>query len=254
MSQHQNTKTPQTVAVISPKGGTGKTVTTRNLGAALVEHNKRVVLIDADPQQNLSTFAGLTPPGTLTSVLNGRVSLGRALIEIDRLTRLLCSDMGLAELAASGQGDLPDMFKSMINGLDGDFCVIDTPPSVNPLSVAARSVCDVVVMPIPLRKWAITGIRQTIETLKLNTDNLFVLPTFHRKRLRVDREGLTYLKDHYPNVCEPVPDSVKIEEATAYGETVLQNRNPAAKPYRYLASQILKHGAKYVKAKRVRTS
>jgi len=231
------------IGLLSSKGGQGKSVTARTLAAALVEKGKRVVIIDADPQGNLSTYARpIELPGTLVGVLDGSISPTAAAVEISRGTRLIGADLELAELAASADGNLPERLKAAVDRLDADAVLVDTPPAVNPLSVATRYACPWTVVPIIMGRWAIEGLVNLVDRMKIDPKHLLVLPTFHDRRTRVAREGLDYIRERFGGcVLDPVPRTVKIEEATAYQTTILERgaKHPASEAYRKLATEIL---------------
>ncbi len=163
-----------TVAVINQKGGVGKTTTTVNLGAGLARLGKRVVLLDFDPQGNLT--AHLEPDrsdarGTTYELLRGGMALRDTILptreenlfvvpagdDLDGIELELASEIGRETI-------LRDRVEQAIqNGLDADYLLIDCPPSLGLLSLNALTAADEVLVPIQAEFFALQGMARFVE-------------------------------------------------------------------------------------------
>lgn len=208
----------RTTAIFNLKGGVGKTVTTCNLAAELAARDKRVVVIDADPQCNatdfLTGYSGLDFPWTLTDLLNGQqlatelAAAGPLPAEPIAGIRLVPADEALAlvDLAAIQQrrvavSAIRDMCDALAEEDSADYVLIDCPPSFSAATVAALAAADDVIIPLKIDAFSVKGVgvimRQIVEMLSVNPELSVagVLLTMVDLRTRVSREGRKLLED-----------------------------------------------------------
>lgn len=166
----------RTTVVMNIKGGVGKTVTTINMAAELAAHEQRVLIVDADPQCNLSEFCGGNTEGcTLEDVLTGggRQYLPGLLQQtqmpgVDLLAgsdRLFLSDIS----ALRGQGMLDNVSEFLLSLAEDDaydFVLIDTPPSFTAATCAALAAADDVIIPMRLDAFSIAGVKTLLLQVK----------------------------------------------------------------------------------------
>ena len=230
-------------SVINQKGGVGKTTTVINLAAGLSFQNKRILVIDLDPQGNATTGLGLSNTDnsdqTIYSVLNGTKKIS----EVIRNTKfenldLITSNVDLSGLEVETAGDSRRAFilKERImaylkdSGTSYNHILIDCPPSLSLLTIMALVASNSLVVPLQTEFFALEGLTQLMKTIdriknNLNPD-LFIrgiLLTMYDKRNKlsseVEREARDYFKEKvYQTV---VPRNVRLSEAPSHGVPVL---------------------------------
>ena len=226
-------------SVINQKGGVGKTTTVINLAAGLSFQNKRILVIDLDPQGNATTGLGLSNTDnsdqTIYSVLNGTKKIS----EVIRNTKfenldLITSNVDLSGLEVETAGDSRRAFilKERImaylkdSGTSYNHILIDCPPSLSLLTIMALVASNSLVVPLQTEFFALEGLTQlmkTIDRIKNNLNpNLFIrgiLLTMYDKRNKlsseVEKEARNYFKEKvYQTV---VPRNVRLSEAPSHG-------------------------------------
>ncbi len=235
-------KNTQIISVINQKGGVGKTTTVINLATALSLHNKKVLVIDLDPQGNATTGLGLpNNDGTKTiyDVLNGSCSFEESIknTKINNL-KLVSSNVELSGLEVETANDhrraflLKDKIQSFINDFKNDFSyiLIDCPPSLSLLTVMSLVVAKSLIVPLQAEFFALEGLSQLMKTIdrvkiKLNPELEIrgVLLTMFDKRNKlsgeVDLEARKFFKEKvYQTV---IPRNVRLSEAPSHGIPIL---------------------------------
>lgn len=253
------------IAIANQKGGVGKTTTTINLGAALAEHGKRVLLVDLDPQGNTSTGLGISGDArkiTSYDLLLGEgsaepmpVTLGDgAMWVIPANTDLASADI---EMHAHEKRSfmLHDALRHLENGMDSyDFILIDCPPSLNLLTVNAMVAAHAVLVPLQAEFYALEGLSQLMMTIRevrskanpgLRIEGVVLTMADMRNRLsqQVEADVRHTLGDLV--FRSVIPRNVRISEAPSYAQTIL-DYDPLSKgsqAYRALALEVLaRHG------------
>ena len=164
------------LAVANQKGGVGKTTTAINLGTALALADQRVLLVDVDPQANLSSGVGLkgqsAAGGTIYQALTGDPPDPRAFVlhtRVDRLS-LVPADRNLtgAEIELVSLPDREQRLRGVLDRLrdDFDYILIDTPPSLGLLTLNALVAADGVVIPLNCEYFALEGLADLVATLR----------------------------------------------------------------------------------------
>ena len=234
-------KNTQIISVINQKGGVGKTTTVINLATALTFQNKKVLVIDLDPQGNATTGFGIPNSNTKTiyDVLNGNCDFEESISEtsINNL-KIVSSNVDLSGLEVETASEnrraflLKDKIQEFILSDKNDFSyvLIDCPPSLSLLTVMALVVAKSLIVPLQAEFFALEGLSQLIKTIdrikiKLNPslDIRGVLLTMFDKRNKlsnqVDQEARKFFKNKvYETV---IPRNVRLSEAPSHGKPVL---------------------------------
>ncbi|MFD2516110.1 ParA family protein [Pontibacter locisalis] len=243
-----------TVAVINQKGGTGKTTTTINLGSALSKQGKKVLLVDLDPQSNLSySLAVANPEATLADVFLGNRKLVEIIVEKDGLWIAPGSnELVDIEISLVSEKERETFLKTILAEAKGfDIILIDCPPSLSVLTLNALTAAQEVLIPLQMEVLTLQGLDQITNTVarvrkafnpKLKIKGIVVVMFDVRRKL--SQEVLEYLHE---NVKEKIFKSqirlnVKLAEAPSFGKSILDydTSSNGAKDYKALAEEFLK--------------
>ena len=247
------------VAVCNQKGGVGKTTTTINLGAALAEFGRRVLLVDFDPQGALSVGLGIQPHELEATVYNLLMERGTSPEEVVIKTsvagmHLLPSNIDLsgAEVQLVQEVGREFVLGGVLEPLlpDYDVVLIDCQPSLGLLTVNALACADGIIVPLECEYFAMRGVALLTETIdkvsrrinpRLHMDGL--LATMYDSRTLHSREVLTRVVDRFSNEVfhTVISRTVRFPDATVAGEpiTSFDPASTGASSYRELAKEVL---------------
>lgn len=249
------------IAIANQKGGVGKTTTTINLGAALAEAGKRVLLIDLDPQGNTSTGVGIEPEqrgfSSYDLLLSGRKPVplevktaASSLWIIPATTDLASADIELHAHEKRSFLLSQALRRKALMEMAFDFVLIDCPPSLNLLTVNAMVAATSVLVPLQAEFFALEGLSQLMMTIReirakanpaLRIEGVVLTMADMRNRLsqHVEADVRATLGEVVFNVV--IPRNVRISEAPSYATTIL-DYDPSSKgalAYRALARELL---------------
>jgi len=246
------------LAVANQKGGVAKTTTVASLAAALHALDRRVLVVDLDPQGCLTFSLGHNPDKLETSVhevLTGDTPVAEALLETDEGIDLLPATIDLAgaeALLLMRAGREYALKRALAPILDDyDVVIIDCPPSLGVLTLNGLTAARSVLVPLQCETLAHRGVGQLLRTVsevqQITNSELSLLgalPTLFDARTTHSRDVLGDVSDRYslPVLDPPIPRTVRFAEASASGATVLSGRkSKGAQAYRDLAGNLLEH-------------
>lgn len=247
----------QVYAIAQQKGGVGKTTTTINLGAALVEIGRRVLAVDLDPQGALTAGLGVNPlslPTTIHNVLrNPRQEVAEVILALERKPDLLPANIDLAasEMQLVSEPGRERILREKLEPALAryDYILIDCPPSLNVLTLNALAAASGTIVPVQTQYFALRGMDLLLETIekvkaRINTGLSIVgiLPTMFDGRTNHGREVLEEIRRAYGDLVfeTVIPSTVKAADSVMAGQTLLefQPGAPIADAYRALAKEV----------------
>jgi chromosome partitioning protein len=244
------------IALANQKGGVAKTTTTLNLGVAFAEHGLRVLLVDLDPQGNLTMSQGLNPDGierSMFDVLVHRLPITEVIARREVDLAVSSIDLAGAELALSSQiGRERALAKALVPVLERyDYIFIDTPPSLGLLTINAFVAATGVIVPVQTEYLSLRGLVQLENTLQMVRENLNpdveivgILPTMFDRRVTHSREADEILRESFGDLVynTRIRKTIRYAEAPVKGSSVLayDPAGEAAEVYRDLAKEVLR--------------
>ena len=243
------------IAFANQKGGVAKTTTTLNLGVALRELGHRVLVVDLDPQGNLTMSQGMNPDAierSMFDVLVHRVPISDVIHTVEVDIAVASIDLAGAELALSALiGRERALEKALVEVRDRyDFVLLDTPPSLGLLTINAFVAAQGVIVPVQCEYLSLRGLVQLENTLAMVRENLNpnvrvegIVPTMYDGRTLHAREAIEILEEHFGDLVYDtrIRKTVRYAEAPVKGSSVLRYdpTGPAAQAYRDLAKEVL---------------
>ena len=261
------------IAITNQKGGVGKTTTTFNLGVALAKQGKRVLVVDVDPQSNLTTYAGWYDENelkyTLTDLMeqsmnDEEIKTKESILHHSENVDLIPSNLSLSALensltyAMSREYTLRNCLSSIKD--DYDYILLDCQPSLGMLTINALASANSVIIPVQSEYFALRGMtdlfkiinkvrRQINPTLKIEG----ALLTLVDSRANLPKEIATQLKDNYGSILKlfntQIPRAVKTAESTSSGGSVFtyDKSGTVANAYSSFAKAVLNDGKEHTK-------
>jgi chromosome partitioning protein len=256
------------IALMNQKGGVGKTTTTANLGAALAEAGKRVLLIDLDPQAHLTINYGVEPSADIVSLYNVLVeekSILEAIQAVDENVALVPSsiDLAAAEIELVSVLGRETILKKRLESADVDFdyVLLDCPPSLGLLTINALAVANEVLIPMQAHFLALQGVAKLLETVQLVSRRMNpglkvsgVILTMFDSQTKLSTEVVNELNGFVEAAKgKPLPwanarifrskirRNIKLAESPSFGKTILKydSLSNGAADYRSLAKELL---------------
>ncbi|MDL2293798.1 ParA family protein [Ruminococcaceae bacterium OttesenSCG-928-D13] len=257
------------IAVANQKGGTGKTTTACNMGHALSKEGRRVLLVDFDPQANLTMSFGIERPDELAMPMHDILALVMDGADLpdknvyirrgNRLDIIPCNiNLSITEInlrdEMGGEKTLADLLEPLRPFYD--YIIIDTNPYLGLLTINALAACDSVIIPVSPQLWSATGLTDLLQTIfkvkrKINpriaVDGILLTMCDERTRLFRDAKALLddFCGDKIRIYDAHIPSTVKVGEANYSSISVIDfaASNKAALAYTAFAKEVIGHGS-----------
>lgn len=249
------------IAIANQKGGVGKTTTSINLSACLAEADKKVLVIDIDPQGNTSSGLGINKEdaeNTIYEVMLGEINIKESIREeIFENLDIIPANVNLA----GAEIDLIDIdnreyvLKNSISEIrdNYDYIILDCPPSLSMLTVNAMTAADTVLVPIQCEYYALEGLTQLIHTINLVKKKLNpslelegVVFTMYDSRTNLSLQVVENVKDNLKqNIYKTIiPRNIRLAEAPSHGLpiNIYDTKSSGAESYRLLAEEVMNNG------------
>ena len=246
------------IAVANQKGGVGKTTTSVNLSACVAEAGKRVLLVDIDPQGNATSGLGKAHQEGLTvyDVLIGNCAAEEAVVStgygpLDLMPTAI--ELAGAEIELVDMEERESLLKKALAGIADryDYIFVDCPPSLSLLTLNALTAADTILIPIQCEYYALEGVGQLVNTIKLMKKKLNpglaiegILLTMFDSRTNLCAQVVQEVRNHFADevFATTIPRNVRLSEAPSYGVPIhlYDSRCSGTQAYRALAKELMK--------------
>ena len=248
----------KTISVINQKGGVGKTTSAVNIASFLAITETPVLIIDMDPQGNASTGLGVgNQKLTIYDLLINNKNINSAIkkTEIDFLEIIPSnSQLAGAEIELVSMFTRETILKQIIQNIEGKYkyIIIDCPPSLGLLTINALTASDSIIIPIQCEYYALDGLSQLLNTIRLVQKNLNsnltiegILITMFDSRLNLSQQVLKEVKDYFGDKVYKtlINRNVKLGEAPSHGKPIIlyDASSTGSQNYMNLVSEILQY-------------
>ncbi len=227
-----------TICIANQKGGVGKTTTAINLSAALAVSEKKILLVDCDPQGNATTGVGIDKAALTRTLYHGMIGEASAEAVIQNsgidLLKVIPARVELIgfEVEMLSSANRENILKAFLSGLTGtyDYIILDCPPSLSLLTVNAMTAADALLIPLQCEFYALEGLGQLLQTMKRIKRGLNphlklggILLTMFDKRTNLSGQVADEAKKYFKDLVFKtiIPRNVRLGEAPSFGKPIL---------------------------------
>lgn len=242
----------RTICIMNHKGGVGKTTTAINLAAGLSRKERKVILVDLDPQGNVDTSLRIKAENNIYDAMTGKIMLNSCISNVATNFDVISSTESLtkAEYYLYKQEESKFLLKKILGTIQGyDYMIIDCPPSLGILNQNALAACKEVFIPTSTDFLGIDALRKMKEIVrdindayKCNCKITKVIPTMYDTRNKICKQTLAEIKNEFESlVSTPIRINSKVKEAPKYAKSIFSyaKSSPGAQDYGKLAEEVL---------------
>lgn len=259
VKRSKSNKSTRVIAIINQKGGVGKSTTAVNLAASLNSMNRKVLLIDFDPQGNSTSGFGIDKEELDQCIYDALLNdvpiedlimptKSKKVFVVPATIQLAGAEIELVS-AMARETRLKELISSIID--DFDFIFIDCPPSLGLLTINALAAADSVLIPIQCEYYALEGVTKLLESMKMvkqrinkELDTFGVLMTMYDSRTSLSNQVVEEVRNYFGELVFKtlIPRTVRLSEAPSFGLPIIDYapNNKGAKAYVNLAKEVIR--------------